>query len=209
MNRQVFINCPFSFDYQEFFRAIVFTTVRSGFEPRCALETDDGSENRFDKICTIISQCRFGIHDISKTEPDAHSGLPRFNMPLELGLFLAAKKFGRPEQKTKVCMILDRDPYRYQKFMSDISGQDIHHHDGRVDVLIEKCAAWFRSHAANSKVPGGRAIAKDYAAFSAKLPAMCGFRHLDPAELTFQDYCKLAAEWIVAGGLARRIAPGQ
>jgi|SRR5580704_2889152 hypothetical protein len=34
--RDVFINCPFSPDYQIHFQAIVFTIVRSGFTPRCA-----------------------------------------------------------------------------------------------------------------------------------------------------------------------------
>lgn len=111
-SRDVFINCPFSRDYEERFRAMVFAVVRSGFKPRCALETDDSSQVRFDKICAIIEQCRFGIHDISKTEPDAGSGLPRFNMPLELGLFLAAKKFGSPRQKKKKCIIFDRAAYR-------------------------------------------------------------------------------------------------
>jgi hypothetical protein len=85
--RDVFINCPFSADYLEHFRATVFTVVRSGFKPRCALETDDGAQNRFDKICEIIADCRLGLHDISKTEPDRKSKLPRFNMPLELGIF--------------------------------------------------------------------------------------------------------------------------
>jgi hypothetical protein len=71
--RDVFINCPFSSDYQDHFRAIVFAVVRSGFNPRCALETDDGAQNRFDKICEIIRECRLGIHDISKTELDKKS----------------------------------------------------------------------------------------------------------------------------------------
>lgn len=59
MNRQVFINCPFSYDYQNFFYAIMFTVIRSGYEPRCALEADDGSENRFEKICRIIGDSVF------------------------------------------------------------------------------------------------------------------------------------------------------
>lgn len=92
--RDVFINCPFSIDYQGFFEAIVYAVVRSGFTPRCARENDDGGEVRIDKICRIIAESRYGIHDISKTEPDPGSGLPRFNMPLELGLFLGARKFG-------------------------------------------------------------------------------------------------------------------
>jgi hypothetical protein len=93
-DRAVFINCPFTADYRAHFRAIIFTVIRSGFTPRSALEADDSSESRLEKIRKIIGECRYGIHDISKTEPDADSGLPRFNMPFELGLFIAAKRFG-------------------------------------------------------------------------------------------------------------------
>jgi len=64
--RDVFINCPFSEDYREFFLAIVYAVIRSGFNPRCALETDDSSQNRFEKICVIIAECKYGVHDISK-----------------------------------------------------------------------------------------------------------------------------------------------
>jgi len=52
--RDVFINCPFSSDYQECLEAILFVVKRSGFVPRCALENDDGSEIRSDKICKIV-----------------------------------------------------------------------------------------------------------------------------------------------------------
>lgn len=94
-DKDVFINCPFSPDYSEFFQAIVFAVVRSGYTPRCARENDDGGEVRIEKICRIIRECRYGVHDISNTELDAASGLPRFNMPLELGLFLGARNFGK------------------------------------------------------------------------------------------------------------------
>ena len=125
-NRDVFINCTFDGGYQDFFKAIVFIVIRSGFRALCALETDDGSENRFEKICGIIAQCRYGIHDISRTESDRRSKLPRFNMPLELGVFLGAKCFGGKGQKSKRCIILDKEKYRYQRYISDIAGQDIH-----------------------------------------------------------------------------------
>ncbi len=203
MNRQVFINCPFSDDYQDCFHALCFTIIRSGYQPRCARETDDGSENRFDKICGIISVCRLGIHDISKTEPDSSSGLPRFNMPFELGLFLGAKKFGPAEQKEKKCIIFDREPHRYQKFLSDISGQDIHHHDGKPDLLIRELASWLRNETADKKVPGGKAIASDFRRFQGDIPAVCATRHLDPAELNFQDFVWLAAQWIRTDSAAK------
>ena len=57
-------------------------------------------------------------------ELDETNRLPRFNMPLELGLFLGAKSFSdEPRQKKKRCLILDSNPYRYQKFLSDIAGR--------------------------------------------------------------------------------------
>jgi len=126
--RGVFINCPFDAQYKPVFEGIVFAISECGLWPRCALEVDDASEVRIDKIFKIIADCKFGVHDISRTEVTSTSGLPRFNMPLELGMFLAAKRFGVGRQKNKVCLILDSAPYRYQQFISDIAGQDIQVH---------------------------------------------------------------------------------
>jgi hypothetical protein len=79
------------------------------------METDDGAENRFAKIQAIVEQCRYGIHDLSRTESDGNPPLPRFNMPLELGLFIGARRYGNEEQKRKSVLILDVEQYRYQR----------------------------------------------------------------------------------------------
>ncbi|MEO8112942.1 MAG: hypothetical protein ABI655_01080 [Phenylobacterium sp.] len=84
----VFINCPFDRAYDPTFRALVFTIYACGFRPRSARELDDGGQTRIDKLFALIDECRFGIHDLSRTEPDEVNHLPRFNMPLELGVFL-------------------------------------------------------------------------------------------------------------------------
>lgn len=197
-DRDVFINCPFSTDYQECFEAIVYAVVRSGFTPRCARENDDGGEVRIDKICRIIAESRYGIHDISKTEPDPVSGLPRFNMPLELGLFLGARKFGGRKHVQKKSLILDRQMHRYQKFISDIAGQDIHFHDGEAGQLIEQVATWLRDVAQDLGVPGGRAIAAEFKRFRNDLPGIAASKRLEPDELTFKDLTAIAATWILA-----------
>jgi transcription initiation factor TFIIIB Brf1 subunit/transcription initiation factor TFIIB len=57
------------------------------------LEVSDASQVRIEKIAGIIAACKFGIHDISRTELDPTTHLPRFNMPLELGLFLGREAF--------------------------------------------------------------------------------------------------------------------
>lgn len=85
--KSVFINCPFDAQYNKLFEAIVFAVFDCGLQPRCSLELDDGAQIRISKISSIIGDCRLGIHDISKTELDETNSLPRFNMPLELGMF--------------------------------------------------------------------------------------------------------------------------
>lgn len=196
--RDVFINCPFDLEYKYLFWAMVFVVMRSGFRPRCALETDDSSENRFEKICNIIKECRYGIHDISRTELDEGSGLPRFNMPLELGIFIAAKRFGTGGQKLKRCIVLDKRRYRYQKFISDIAGQDIRSHEMKLATLIETLATWLRDQSRDPKVPGGRRIATEFSSFRKRLPKICAARALHPDELTFGDYAELVAEYLRA-----------
>jgi hypothetical protein len=61
--------------------AITFAVHDCGFKARCTLEIDDAGRVRMDNILGLIRDCRFGIHDISRTELDETHGLPRFNMP--------------------------------------------------------------------------------------------------------------------------------
>ena len=138
----VFVNCPFDNDYIELRNAMLFAIYDCGFIPRCALEEDNGGNVRFDKIYRLIKDSKFGIHDISRTELDVENDLPRFNMPLELGVFLGAKKFGNFSNKDKNCLIVDKELYRYQKYLSDIAGHDIRSHENRPDKLIKIIRDW-------------------------------------------------------------------
>jgi len=193
----VFINCPFDTEYRPLFEALVFAVHDCGYIARCALEIDDASQVRIEKVVKIIAGCKFGIHDISRTELDAATGLPRFNMPLELGMFLSAKWFGRAEQKNKVCLILDTERYRYQKFISDISGQDIAAHRGKPEQAIKVVRDWLSNATPKSVgIPGGTAIAERYALFRQELPAMCVKLRLKEDELTFNDYVVQVEEWL-------------
>ena len=108
-HRNVFINAPFDPRHTAMFQAIVFAVYDCGFVVRCALEQEDASQVRIEKIYQIISDCGLGIHDISLTTLDRTTRLPRFNMPLELGLFLGCKRFGGPRQQQKNCLILDTE----------------------------------------------------------------------------------------------------
>lgn len=195
-SEDVFINCPFSDDYDLHFKAILFTVIRSGFKPRCAREDDDGGEVRFEKICRIIEDCKYGIHDISKTELNGNPPLPRFNMPLELGLFLGAKRYGGDVQSGKRAIIFDREPFRYPAFISDIAGQDIHTHDADTTRLIVELAGWLRRASRRRTIPGGAIIAQEFDAFLAGLPAILTTQQLAAEDLTYSDDILLMAEWI-------------
>jgi hypothetical protein len=193
---RAFINCPFDEQYKPLFEAIVFATSACGVKPRCALEIDDGSEVRIDKIFKIIAECKYGIHDISRTEVTSASGLPRFNMPLELGMFLAAKRFGAGRQQKKVCLILDSALYRYQQFISDIAGQDIQVHGNDAKVVIAVVRNWLRSASGLNNLPGGTDIFRRFQAFEQDLPTLCEKSRLIRAELTFNDSASIIADWL-------------
>src|SRR5258708_31957290 len=143
--QNVFINCPFDRDYAVLFDAIVFAVFDCGFRPVCARERMNGAQVRLDKITNFIRDCRYSIHDLSRTEVYGRYSLPRFNMPLELGIALGCSKFGAGRQRRKTALILDRRQYRYHKFISDIAGQDICEHNNRPSRAIEAVRDWLRA----------------------------------------------------------------
>lgn len=190
----VFINCPFDSEYAPLFDAMVFAVYKCNFLPRCAKEVDDSSENRLDKIVRIIDESRLGIHDISRTELDEKTGLPRFNMPFELGLFLGARKLGGRKHRLKTGLVLDREPYRYQSFISDLAGQDIKAHQNNPRTLIIAVRDWL--NAVRSDIPSGSLIWDEYEEFQSTLPELCQELNLVEGELTFVDYTRLIYGWL-------------
>lgn len=195
--RNVFLNCPFDPEYQPLLEAIVFATFDCGFSPRCALEVDDSSQVRIDRIARMIRDSRLAVHDISRTELDSATQLPRFNMPLELGMYLGAKLFGVGMQKRKAAIVLDSERYRYQKFISDIAGQDIRAHGGVADEAIRQVRDFLSTHCdADVLLPGGGALAARFVRFRAGLAAMCRRAHLEPTRLTYRDLAILIRGWL-------------
>ena len=192
----VFINCPFDSEYLPLFEAVIFTIHDCGFVARCAREVSDSSQVRIDKIFQIISDCKYGIHDISRTDLDDINNLPRFNMPLELGMFLGAKRFGSNRQKQKLCLILDTESFRYQKFCSDIAGQDISSHNNNVSKLIKVVRNWLNDSITDIRIPSGSKITERYYLFESDLPLYCRTFKKDKTELTFIDFRNLVIEWL-------------
>lgn len=195
--RSVFLNCPFDGAYKPLFEALVFAIYDSGYTARCALEVEDSSEVRIDKIANLIASCRFGIHDISRTEPDPSTALPRFNMPLELGMFLGAKRFGPQQQRKKICLILDTERYRFQKFISDIGGQDISAHGGHPAEAIRLVRNWLNNATPKRVIlAGGTTMAERYESFRQELPDMAATFRMAPEDLTFNNFVAFVEEWL-------------
>ncbi len=117
-------------------------------------------------------------------------------MPLELGVFLGAKRYGDAAQKRKRALILDAQQYRYQRLISDMAGQDIVSHNGDPLVAMSAVVTWLRQHSRVTTMPGGQAIVAEYQQFLADLPAVLTARQLQADEMTFGDYSAIAAAWI-------------
>lgn len=198
----VFINCPFDRRYHRLFTAIGFAVTDCAFTPRCALEVEDGGEERIRKIKRIIRECRYGVHDISRVELDSKSRLPRFNMPLELGLFLGAQEYGVGEQKRKRSLVLDAVPYRYQAFCSDIAGQDIRAHGNQPAKAVAAVRAMLATALEEVRLPGPARIMERYGEFLGELPGLARELGIGPSELQFVELRTLMKTWVAKHPIA-------
>jgi hypothetical protein len=131
-------------------------------------------------------------------ELDPATGLPRFNMPFELGIFLAAKRYGMKEQKKKVALIFDKSGYRYRDSLSDISGQDISRHNDTPEQAIHAVRDWLNAsrRKGSDPLPGGAHINSRYHEFLSQLPSACAKANLKEGELTYGDTCHAIEAWI-------------
>ncbi len=197
--KAVFINCPFNDEFKPLLRSMVFAIIASGYYPRCALDKTDGAEVRVSKIAAMIGECDWGIHDLSRVEVGA-AGLPRFNMPMELGLHLGARLLGEARHRRKRALILDAERHRYDAILSDISGQDIEAHGSDPDQAIRCVRNWLSEHRSHnaSPLPGAAAIQADYRLFQAEVGALLAPRRLDPNDLTHNDFLWAVNDWIAA-----------
>ena len=192
----VFINVPFADEYQELLYATVVGVLDCGFFPRCALEEFDSGEVRIEKIIKQIKGSRYGIHDISYVKLDPASNLPRFNMPLELGIFIGAKQFGYGKHKNKEYLILDKEKYRYQSMCSDIAGQEIRAHGLQIEGVIKSIRNWLSRKRPQFRYPTWKKIHKRYEVFSKQLPSYSEALTQDSEDLTFNDYSAIVSDWL-------------
>lgn len=142
-DKNVFVNCPFDDDFRQILLGIVFTIIYFGYTPRLALERADSAESRIEKILGLIEDSKFGIHDLSRIESTKTGEYYRMNMPFELGIDYGCQKLKGGKWQKKKILIMEKERYRFQKAISDLSGSDIKHHNDEVDKAILAVRDWF------------------------------------------------------------------
>jgi hypothetical protein len=153
----------------------------------------------FPKSSASLKNADSESNDLSAVALDVATGLPRFNMPLELGLLLGCKRFGSPNQSKKRILVLDRDQYRYRAFISDISGQDIRAHAGEPERAIREVRDWLSVASNRARLPGGAEVIYHYHKFRRALPGLCAAFALEPDRLTFTDLLNVISDWLEGG----------
>jgi hypothetical protein len=199
--RSVFINCPFDDQYAPILHAITFAIIFAGYIPRSALERKDSGEERLDKIFKIIEECKYSLHDISRADsvPSDPNLPPRFNMPFECGIYYGARYFGNKTQKAKQLLILDSQPYRFQKTMSDIAGKDPDcHNNSSVEAIA--CVRRFLGHKSIvGEMPGEKHFQEQFAEFQRALPSILVPLKLTIMEISkfsyWKDYVNIVDQW--------------
>ena len=91
---------------------------------------------------------------------------------------------------------MDRESYRYKRFISDIGGQDIKAHGRSPARAIRRVRDWLQAAPGKTAIPSGALIWKKYRQFRRELPALAEEAELDPTQLTFIDYLQLVISWL-------------
>lgn len=199
-NLDVFLNCPFDEEYRELFAAIVFTVAACGYRLRCALEENDAGDVRLEKLCRLIGQSPRSIHDLSRVQANA-DGLPRFNMPFELGLVIGAKKFGSKSHRTKTALIMVREPFKLPAYMSDLGGNDPGAHKNKVEEVIKLVRGYLQTRAGTTTpLPGARVLQTAFSDFQTELPRIAAAGQIDSDEVdvlkAYRDYAYFVTAYL-------------
>ena len=154
--KNVFVNCPFDDSFRQILLGVVFTIIYFGYKPRLALERADSAQSRIEKILGLIEGSKFGIHDLSRIESTKEGEYYRMNMPFELGIDYGCQKLKEGKWREKKILIMEKERYRFQKAISDLSGSDIKHHNDQVDKAIFAVRDWFVTEELNRGDSGNR-----------------------------------------------------
>lgn len=194
--QSVFVNCPFDKEYRPLFQALLWTILFCGFNVRCALDENSSGDVRLNKIISMIRASALSVHDLSRVQPDRKSGLPRFNMPLELGATIGLHHDGE-KVAGHYPLILDSEQSRYQKYVSDLSGVDIKSHGGTSKGVVVQVSE-FLAHKVDRHLPSPTIINNGLRSFRAVLPDLARAERQTVRELRYIDILRHMAAYLAA-----------
>lgn len=118
-------------------------------------------------------------------------------MPLELGIFIGAHHFASPKHynRNKKFIVMDSEPFRYQKFISDINGQDIKAHRLQEERVIQHVRD-FLATSSRTHLAGANYLTKQFKLFKDRLPEICRKLKWTVEQLTFIDYVNCVTIWL-------------
>jgi hypothetical protein len=199
--RNVFVNCPFDPAYRALLRPLLFTLIYLGFKPRIALESFDSGEPRIDKIVQLVEESKFAIHDLSRCRAEKEGELYRLNMPFELGLDVGCRRFGTGKSKSKRCLILEAEPYRYQAAISDLAGSDIAAHHNEPRDLVAAVRGWLGAQMSEKFVGPTKLFDafNEFMIFNYEDLVQKGYSKSDIDELSIRELVDCMSQWVSKG----------
>lgn len=177
---------------------MLFTICSFGFIPRIASERLDSGEPRIDKIVELIEQSKFSIHDLSRIESSEKEQLYRLNIAFELGIDFGCKRFAGNALGSKKILVLEKEKYRYQKAISDLSGSDIRNHDEEPEKIVRETRNWLVETASNN-APSGTVLWESFNEFMADFFQQReeqGYKGKDLQTMPTSEYISFITEWL-------------
>ena len=179
---------------------MLFTIIYLGLRRVVAQTTDSGAV-RIDKIIRHIKNSKYSIHDLSRMVASKAGEIARFNMPFELGLDIGIRRAARRSRLwSKRNLIIDKEKYRYQKALSDLSGNDIQVYEDSPERLVLVLRNWFTSNI-HPKQPSGSSIWEAYNEFQtyfAKFTLEEGYEERDIINMPFNELIYFMSRWVKA-----------
>jgi len=152
----VFINIPYDSGFEDLYLAYIVGLTQLG------LTLAVPNQGRLDTIIELIEKSPYSIHDLSRIELSKR--VPRFNMPLELGLALYRAHITRGKHRV---YIFETKAFRAQRSTSDVNGIDPKIHGGKPTILMARLRDIFRQPGDSTTVPE---MLAGYRAIKGRLP---------------------------------------
>jgi hypothetical protein len=181
----VFLNIPYDHGFEDLYLAYIVGLTQLGLRVNATVAVPN--QGRLETIIGLIEDSNFSIHDLSRIQ--LSKGIPRFNMPVELGLALYRSHVTRGRHRVYV---FESKSYRAQRSTSDINGIDPQIHNGTAKGVMAGLRNIFRQPRNVTTVPE---MLMSYRAVRKRLPELrlnAGGQSLFQASV-FQDLIAFAA----------------